>query len=163
VLVVEDDACQREVLSEILTDLGVGVSTAKDGREGLEILRQQTITAVLTDIYMPAMNGLEFLSSSQATGPCPPFIISTGSDSAALMISAVRCGAVEFLQKPFNREDLSQCLERTLAVAARRLHIARLLAEVGGSGAPGVADRVAMLERLVFGDGVAGMALRVRS
>jgi DNA-binding NtrC family response regulator len=163
VLVVDDDSAQREILSEFLTDAGVGVALAKDGREGLQILQTQPIAVALTDIYMPAMGGLELLQTAHANGRAPVFIVATGSDSAPLVMTAVRGGAVEFLQKPFNRADLTTALERALAVAARREALARLLAEIRSCGGPEVAARVTALEALLLGDLVAHAAFPMRS
>jgi CheY-like chemotaxis protein len=77
VLVVEDDVNQRLLYQEELKDEGYEVLIAGDGREGLQVARQQQPDLVILDINMPAMDGLDALNQLLETNPATPTIINT--------------------------------------------------------------------------------------
>jgi two-component system NtrC family response regulator len=115
VLIVDDDAALREGLAETLTDLGHRTIAAPDGRIALEAAAQERIDAVLLDLRIPGMDGLEILRRLRATPTgAPPVAILTAYATAANTIEAMRLGAFDHLTKPIGRDDLISLISRML-------------------------------------------------
>ncbi len=114
ILIVDDDAALREGMAETLTDLGHAVIEAADGPAALAIAARRRPDAVLLDLRMPGMEGLEVLSRLRALPDPPGVAILTAHASAANTIEAMRLGAVDHLVKPVGRADLAALLERRL-------------------------------------------------
>ncbi|MBI1684973.1 protein-glutamate methylesterase/protein-glutamine glutaminase [Caulobacter hibisci] len=101
VLVVDDSALLRRVLSEILTEAGFEVAIARDGVEALAKLDEVRPDVVTLDVQMPRMNGLECLEQIMARRPCPVVMVSSlTAEGAEATLSALELGAVDFLPKP---------------------------------------------------------------
>lgn len=120
VLIVDDEPELRDILSSIVSSLGIECETAANGQEALDCLRDQTFHAVLCDINMPIMSGIECLRQAQATGNLAPFIFVTAFGDATNIVHAVRLGAVDFFQKPFDRAEISEVIMRALEIGVRR-------------------------------------------
>ncbi len=116
ILIVDDDAAMRGSIAETLSDAGHAVLTAADGEKALEILRRQTVDAVLLDLRMPGMDGLEVLARIVKAPHAPPTAILTAVANATNTIEAMRLGAVDHLTKPIGRSDLLALVDRMLAV-----------------------------------------------
>ncbi len=114
ILIVDDDAALRESLAEALADLGHVAETAAEGRAALARLAGGGIEAVLLDLRMPGMDGLEVLSRIAAMTLPPPVAVLTAVPTAANTIEAMRLGAVDHLAKPLGRADLAALLGRML-------------------------------------------------
>jgi two-component system, NtrC family, response regulator AtoC len=104
VLVVDDEAPCRRVLARQLTHQGHAVSTAPDLEQAVEILREQQIDVVLTDLRMPNGNGLELVRRAAEIDPLIPCIVMTGYGSTEQSVEALRAGAYWYLEKPFDRD-----------------------------------------------------------
>jgi DNA-binding NtrC family response regulator len=119
VLIVDDDAALREGLAETLHDLGHRAVEAPSGRVALDIVGREPIDAVLLDLRMPGMDGLEILRRLRAdTAQAPPVAILTAYASAANTIEAMRLGAFDHLTKPIARADLDFLMSRMLRARA---------------------------------------------
>jgi DNA-binding NtrC family response regulator len=118
ILIVDDDAALREGISEALMDLGHKPLEAADGRAALVSLGEISIDAVLLDLRMPGLDGLEVLRLIRTQPEAPPVAILTAVATAENTIEAMRLGAVDHLEKPVGRADLAALLERMLAPAA---------------------------------------------
>ncbi|MBC7636949.1 MAG: sigma-54-dependent Fis family transcriptional regulator [Acetobacteraceae bacterium] len=121
VLIIDDDAALRDSIGETLRDLGHTVVEAEDGLRGLQRLGEQPpIQAVLLDLRMPGLDGLEVLRRIRARADSPPVAVLTAAATAANTIEAMRLGAVGHLTKPIGRADIADLLRRMLpdAVAA---------------------------------------------
>jgi DNA-binding NtrC family response regulator len=115
ILIVEDDAALREGLAEALVDMGHRAIEAPDGDVALAIAARDRLDAVLLDLRLPRMNGLEILRQLRARpGGAPPVAILTAYASAANTIEAMRLGAFDHLTKPIGRDDLSSLISRML-------------------------------------------------
>jgi DNA-binding NtrC family response regulator len=114
VLIVDDDAAMRESLAETVADLGHRPVTANGGRAALAAVQQQPVDAVLLDLRMPDMDGLEILRHLRTIHPghAVPVAILTAHASTANTIEAMRLGAFDHLTKPIGREDLASLLAR---------------------------------------------------
>ncbi len=114
ILIVDDDAALREGLAETLGDLGHQAEEAADGAIALRRLARPGIDAVLLDLRMPGLDGLEVLARIRAL-PAPPNVaVLTAVPTAANTIEAMRLGAVDHLAKPIGRADLAALLPRLL-------------------------------------------------
>jgi two-component system, response regulator FlrC len=106
ILVVEDDADLRAALCDTLALAGYKTRTASDGLAALEILRQQSVEMVITDIQMPGMDGHELLKKIKAQWQELPVMLMTAYGSIQMAVEAMRDGAVDYLSKPFEAEVL---------------------------------------------------------
>ena len=115
ILIIDDDAALRESLAETLIDLGHRAVQAASGRVALDIAAREQIDAVLLDLRMPGMDGLEILRRLRADGiGAPPVAILTAYATSANTIEAMRLGAFDHLVKPIGRDDLISLVSRML-------------------------------------------------
>ena len=121
ILVVDDDPGIRDALRMILEYEGYGVLTAGDGKTALSSLDTERVDAVLLDIKMPGMDGLETLDRIAEREAAPPVLMISGHGDIATAVEATRRGAVDFLEKPPEREriliSLANALSRNTLVA----------------------------------------------
>jgi DNA-binding NtrC family response regulator len=120
VLIVDDDAALREGLAETLIDLGHRPEQAPDGAAGLARIARGGIDAVLLDLRMPGMDGMEVLRRLRERGQAPPVAVLTAVPTAANTIEAMRLGAVDHIAKPIGRADLAALMARMLPEVAQR-------------------------------------------
>lgn len=116
VLIVDDSAAIRKILQRVLRQAEVPlgeVFEAGDGNEALEVLKAQaTVGLVLSDINMPKMDGLEFLSKVRAE-PCwqnLPIVMVSTEGTQAKVLEAVERGASGYVRKPFTAEQIKEKL-----------------------------------------------------
>jgi DNA-binding NtrC family response regulator len=121
VLIVDDDAALRESIAETLADLGHRSVQAENGQVALARLAEPGIDAVLLDLRMPGMDGLEVLRRARARARphAPPIAVLTAVPTAANTIEAMRFGAIDHIAKPVGRADLAALLARMLQPAAQ--------------------------------------------
>lgn len=113
VLIIEDDSALRESLAETLGDLGHRAVEAATGRIGLAITAREPIDAVLLDLRMPSMDGLEVLRRlREDRAGAPPVAILTAYATSANTIEAMRLGAFDHLTKPIKRDELQSLISR---------------------------------------------------
>jgi two-component system response regulator MprA len=105
-LVVDDDAAVREALAVVLTLDGFRVSTADCGREGIRTLTAERPDAVILDVLMPDLDGLEVCRRIRATGDRTPVLMLTARAEVAERVAGLEAGADDYLAKPFAREEL---------------------------------------------------------
>ncbi len=114
-LIADDDTDLRELLVEVLKPLGFPVRTAGDGQELLELAYGDPgIVAILSDINMPVIDGLQALAEMRGHGLDLPVVLLSGFADKDRVIEALRLGAMDFLEKPFNSEHLRQVIARAL-------------------------------------------------
>jgi CheY-like chemotaxis protein len=109
ILLVEDEAAIRSIMLMFLEDVGCEVIEAQDGREGLERYRALPIDAVISDIHMPEMNGLEMIQAIRQYDPVAT-MIAMSSDPERLSL-AHHAGAQQTLKKPFDLSDLRRVVD----------------------------------------------------
>ncbi len=110
ILVVDDELHERQGLAELLTAWGYQVETANDGLQALQKLNQDPPQAVLTDIRMPRMDGLELLADIRRRLGALPVLVITGQGSKEAAIECLRLRANDFIEKPIRGEELRQRL-----------------------------------------------------
>ncbi|MFZ6011648.1 MAG: sigma-54-dependent transcriptional regulator [Bacteroidota bacterium] len=114
ILVIEDDSKIRAILKEILQDKNHDVDEAADGQEGLKKLEQGFYDLCICDIKMPKMDGLEVLEKSKEAGVPTNFVIISAHGNIDIAVEAVKKGAFDFLQKPFDLGRLEITLRNAL-------------------------------------------------
>ncbi len=115
ILVVDDEAAIRDTLRMVLEYEGYEVVTAADGRAGLEELDAAPVAAVLLDIKMSGMDGLETLDRIVARDTAPPVLMISGHGDIATAVECTRRGAVDFLEKPLQRERVLVSVKNALS------------------------------------------------
>ena len=112
VLIVEDDPTLRMALVDTLETAGFEVFEAVNGKEALLQLMHHDVEAIVSDVQMDVMDGDELLSQVRNRYPSIPFLMMTAHASIERAVSAIRDGAVDYLQKPFEAAALVSAVER---------------------------------------------------
>lgn len=107
VLLIDDERAIRKTLNEILSFEGFKIDEAVDGEEGLKMFTSNTYDAVLCDIKMPKLDGIEFLDKAFAANPDVPVIMISGHGTIETAVEAVKKGAFDYISKP---PDLNRLL-----------------------------------------------------
>ncbi len=105
-LVVDDEASVREALALVLDLSGFEVRTASDGREAIRTLASDWPDAVILDVLMPGLDGLEVCRRMRATGNRTPVLMLTARTEVSERVEGLEAGADDYLAKPFAREEL---------------------------------------------------------
>jgi two-component system response regulator MprA len=105
-LVVDDDPSVREALALVLDLGGFSVTTAIDGREAIRMLSLASPDAVILDVLMPGLDGLEVCRRMRATGDRTPVLMLTARAEVSERVAGLEAGADDYLAKPFAREEL---------------------------------------------------------
>jgi two-component system C4-dicarboxylate transport response regulator DctD len=158
VLIVDDEETLRQSASEWLALSGFETETAAGAPAALARLAQKRFDALISDVRMPGMDGLALLEAALKADPGLPVILLTGHGDIALAVEAMRAGAHDFLEKPYDADHLVVVLRR--AVATRRMNdeLERLRESAGldieqrfvgvSRGAAAVRERLAQLRDL---------------
>lgn len=125
VLVADDDDASRAFFARGLRGAGYDVLCAANGREAVALLEQGPVDAVVTDIVMPEMSGIQLLRAIRSRNADVPVVLVTGSPDLESAMQAVKLGALLYLTKPIDLEELKRVMSR----AVRLGRIARLKQE----------------------------------
>jgi two-component system response regulator FixJ len=153
VYVIDDDDAVRQSLEFLLKTAGLTVRGFEHARAFLEILPQIEQGVVVTDVRMPGISGIDLLRGLRETNPDLPVIVITGHGDISLAVEAMKIGAVDFLEKPFDDDLLIASVRLALN---RDADVAKRKAELGNIG-----EKLAALsnrERQVLDGLVAGNA-----
>ncbi|HVU00564.1 MAG TPA: EAL domain-containing protein [Polyangiaceae bacterium] len=118
VLVVDDEEPLLRALGRALGQAQMAVSTASTGEAALQLLSNQAFDAVLTDIQMPGLTGVQLLRAVRQRDLEVPVVLMTGSPDVGTAADAVRFGAAEYLVKPLSFDALEKTLRRAIALGA---------------------------------------------
>lgn len=113
-LIVDDDQSARHVLAAILNDAGISCATVANGEEALEVIRSQSFQAVIADLQMPGISGMQLLKEIRVRLPFAAFVMVTGVDDVRVGIEAMKHGADDFLVKPLQYDVVLASLHRAL-------------------------------------------------
>ena len=163
VLVVDDHLEMAEMLGDALQDAGYAVETLASGPAALERLEAGGIDALVTDLRMDPVGGLELLAASKRLSPQRPVIVMTAYGAIETAVASIRQGAYHYLTKPFQPEELEIFLrraleERDLQREAKHLRHA-LRGQLGADGLVGTSR--AMMEVMDLIDRVAAVDVPV--
>lgn len=114
VLVVDDEAANRQVLQRILEREGLEVAHAPDGRAALDQLRDAPPDLLLTDLKMPGMSGIELMRASKTLDPDLEVIVMTAYGTVETAVEAMKEGAWDFVTKPLRRADIVRAVRKAL-------------------------------------------------
>lgn len=115
VLLVDDEDDFLEVLGERMTVRGMDVRTTTSAKDALKISEEQTFDAIVLDLMMPEMDGLEVLKTIKAKHPEMQIILLTGHGTVEKGVEAMRLGAMDFIEKPADLEALTEKIKKAQA------------------------------------------------
>lgn len=114
VLICEDDATMRELVANIISRLDVEVVQAESSQHALDYLENNDIALFITDLRMPGVDGLELLRFARAKNSLTQVAMITGNATVESAVEALKCGAFDYIRKPFDTEELRCTAERAL-------------------------------------------------
>ncbi len=106
ILVVDDEEQMRDLLAKVLERNGYQVTVMSNGGSALAFLEDEPVDLVLTDVRMPGIDGMEALRSIKELRPETVVIIMTGFGSIDQAVQAVKDGAYDYINKPFDLDEL---------------------------------------------------------
>lgn len=115
ILLADDDDNLRRVLEFQLQEADYNVLAASDGAEALALFSANDIDSVITDLRMPKVSGLELLEKIKELNAETPVIVVTAFGEVETAVAAVKAGAFDYINKPFNRDEILLTLERALS------------------------------------------------
>jgi DNA-binding response OmpR family regulator len=107
VLLIEDDARIREIVERGLGSRGFVVTSAEDGKAGLDLARKLEVDVVLLDLMLPGLSGLEVLEGIRLAKPRLPVVALTALDDTRSKVAGLDAGADDYITKPFSLEELT--------------------------------------------------------
>ena len=116
ILVIDDDTAVREVLTATLLNDGYQVSGVSDGASALQMIQEQPIHIVITDLHMPGMDGLEVISRITKLDSRIITIVMTGYGTIDYAVRTMKAGAFDFITKPFGPDTVSLIVKRAIEV-----------------------------------------------
>ncbi|NOX88782.1 MAG: response regulator [Calditrichaeota bacterium] len=114
VLVVDDEQEVRDTLYSVLKSLDYVPHVAASGAEALEIIKKEPIDVVLSDLYMPEMDGIELLKKVKMLNNKVVFLMITAHPTIETAVEAIKKGAYDYLTKPFHIEEVRLKINRAL-------------------------------------------------
>jgi DNA-binding NtrC family response regulator len=130
VLVVDDEAVVRAATTRMLERAGHEPVEAEGVAAALQLLRRERVDVVVSDWQMPSLDGFDLLELMKVEGLTPPVVMMTAFGGVANAVAAIKAGAVNYLLKPFQSEELELALAQALSVAKLREENAALVREV---------------------------------
>jgi putative nucleotidyltransferase with HDIG domain len=114
VLAVDDELASSKLIALMLSSPAFHCTTAPSGEEALVALQRERFDAVISDLQMPGISGLELLTQVRRSYPHMAFLVTTGVDDLEVGVQAMRCGADDYLVKPLRESDVLVSLESAL-------------------------------------------------
>jgi DNA-binding NtrC family response regulator len=115
VLIVDDDKAFLAILAERMQNRGMEVSTAESAAAALQLLENESFDAVLLDLMMPEMGGIEALQIMRRKQPEVQVIFLTGHPSVSKGVEAMKLGAMDFIPKPVDMNELTEKIKQAKA------------------------------------------------
>ena len=119
VLIVDDETNIRRALEQILTHEGYTVITAESGKKAIELAANQKVDVLISDLIMPGMEGVEVIQKIKEFQPHCSALILTAYGSIRSAVDAIRYGAFDYLQKPFDIEEVPRVVKQALEFSSR--------------------------------------------
>ncbi len=116
ILIVDDEKNYLTILSAVLEDEGFEVLTAIGGREALEVHKTSDLDLIVTDMKMPAMDGIELLENIKSVDPDLPIIMMTAHGTVDKAVEAMQKGAYSYILKPFDNERLVIYVKKAISM-----------------------------------------------
>ncbi|MFH0879819.1 MAG: sigma-54 dependent transcriptional regulator [Lentisphaerota bacterium] len=126
VLIIEDDPDGLKSVQEAIADLGFETRTAETGREGVRKFLEEEFDAVLSDLVLPDIDGIEVLNRIRKNSEQVPVIIMTAYGSVPSSVKALKSGAYDYIPKPLDLEDLQSKITRAVETSGLRTRVTQL-------------------------------------
>jgi DNA-binding response OmpR family regulator len=120
ILVVEDDITARTIIKQAIKEYFAAYYEAKDGLEGLEAFKKRKIDVIVSDIHLPRLNGFEMIKEILLLKPEQPFVVITAYDNDQNVLKSIQTGALSFLRKPINIQNLQTAILLALSKNIQR-------------------------------------------
>lgn len=120
ILIVDDEPDLLELLKELLEDVAGTIHTVADARSALDLIAKSSYHAIVSDITMPGMTGIELLEAIRSQKNKTPFILVTGYGTRSNIARAGMVDAFDFLEKPVERDRLIASVSRAIAESIDR-------------------------------------------
>jgi len=146
-LIVDDDAGQRSLLDSFLTSQGFETVPVSSGQRALEVLREQEINMMISDVRMPGLSGLDTLRLARKEHSSFPILLVTAYADVRDAVGAIRDGAVNYLSKPIDLDELLASVRQATGLSQR----APLKFDSGKQLPPGIVAASPLMQAL-FGD-----------
>ncbi len=117
---IDDDDGVRDALTLLLAEAGLAVRSYKSGVDFLATARSEAPGCIVSDIRMPGLDGLELQAKLREEGNTAPIIFITGHGDIPMAVQALRAGALDFIEKPFDDEHLLTSIKRALEASERQ-------------------------------------------
>jgi len=114
ILILDDEAAQRDILTGYLKKKGYKIFSASSGREGIETIKKNPVDIILSDFKMPDLNGIEVLEQVKKINPEISFVIVTAYGTVENAVKAMRLGAFDYISKPVDLDELDIMIERII-------------------------------------------------
>ncbi len=114
ILIIEDDNTIRVTVGNFLARQGFDVEVAEDGTQALAMLKERSFSLILLDLRLPDMNGLDILATIRESDDRPLVVIMTAYPEVRTAVAALKAGAYDYINKPFDLEDLRELIGRAL-------------------------------------------------
>jgi DNA-binding NtrC family response regulator len=159
VLIIDDERAIRRALKEILEYENCQVLEAENGKEGLELIRSNSLDVIFCDIKMPLVDGMELLEQVQGEGNEVPIVMISGHGTLETAVQAIKIGAFDFIEKPLdlnrilvilsNLKDRNQLVQETkiLKITVKKIKGSAIIGET-----PEILDIKAMIEKVAPSD-----------
>jgi two-component system response regulator AtoC len=131
ILVIDDDEVMRQTLSDVLKKRGYAVSTANTGAEALSAVKDQLLDLILLDIRLPDMDGLDVLKGIKEVEGDLMVIVMTAYSDVQTAVMAMKAGAYDYIDKPFELEELKILIQKALETQSLKNEIRRLRRQGG--------------------------------
>lgn len=125
IYIVDDDDAVRDSLRFLLETNGYQVQTFASGEEFLEKYDPKIVSILITDVRMPGMSGLQLQEELNARKATIPIVFITGHGSVPMVVSTMKKGAVDFIEKPFNLSEIQEVIARLTHEAQVRANAAQ--------------------------------------
>ena len=139
ILLVEDDDTLRSTVAKFLTRQGFEVDTAADGATALARLRSRRFAVTLLDLHLPDMGGLEVMAAATEDavggGDTPLFVVMTAYPEVRTAVASLKAGAYDYINKPFDLEDLRELIRRAIETHQLRREVAWRRAQASSASA----------------------------
>ena len=120
ILIVDDDAGQRSLLDSFLKSQGFDTVPVESGERALEVLRTKPVSMMISDVRMPGMSGLETLRQARKENAVLPVLLVTAYADIREAVGAMRDGAVNYLTKPIDLDELLASVQHATGIAPER-------------------------------------------
>ena len=114
ILVIDDEAAQRDVLTGYLKKKGYKIYSASSGKEGIESAKNNPVDIILSDFKMPDLNGIDVLEQVKKINPGISFVIVTAYGTVENAVKAMRLGALDYISKPVDLDELDLMIVRII-------------------------------------------------